>query len=151
MKPIVIGIGNRWRRDDGVGHRVVDELEGRLPESVELTMLDGEPARLVSTWRGRPWALVIDAVQAGAPPGTIHRLDGMSLSDEPRPSPSSHGAGLHAAVALGRAIGQLPDALTIVGVEPEDVGHGEGLSDPVAGVFDQVLTIIEEEVRTRCA
>ena len=151
MRPLVIGIGNRWRRDDGLGPRVLDELSGRLPASVELMLLDGEPARLVSAWRGRPWVLVVDAVHAGEPPGTIHQLDGLSLVGETRPTASSHGAGLHAAVGLGRAIDQLPEALTVVGVEPGDVGHGDRMSDPVAGVFDQVLTIIEEEVRAKCA
>ena len=85
MRPLVIGIGNRWRRDDGLGPRVLDELSGRLPASVELMLLDGEPARLVSAWRGRPWVLVVDAVHAGEPPGTIHQLDGLSLVGETRP------------------------------------------------------------------
>lgn len=150
MRPLVIGIGNRWRRDDGLGPRVLDELADRLPDSVELLLLDGEPARLISAWRDRPWALVIDAVHAGEPPGTIQQLDGLSLEGRALPSASSHAAGLQAAVELGRAIDQLPQALTVVGVEPSDVGHGEGLSDPVARALDQVVTIIEEEVMARC-
>ena len=41
---VVIGVGNRWRRDDAAGLEVIDALQGRVDDSVLLVESDGEPA-----------------------------------------------------------------------------------------------------------
>ena len=54
MRPLVIGVGNRWRTDDGIGPLVVEAMEAQGCDDVDLLVLDGEPARLVMAWEGRP-------------------------------------------------------------------------------------------------
>ncbi|MCP5026884.1 MAG: hydrogenase maturation protease [Actinomycetia bacterium] len=150
MNPLVIGVGNRWRGDDGLGPRAVEALERRLPGLLDVMVLDGEPARLVAAWEGRPWVLVVDAVRTGCPPGTIHRLDALTAAVPPHPTCSSHGAGVDTGVALGRALDRLPGELVVFGIEPADLDHGDHLSDPVAAAFDDLLDRIEREVRSAC-
>ncbi|KPC76924.1 peptidase M52, partial [Streptomyces sp. NRRL WC-3753] len=65
----VIGVGNTFRRDDGIGPAVVRRLRERaverpLPPSVELADCDGESGRLMSLWEGAELAIVIDAAHA---------------------------------------------------------------------------------------
>ena len=45
---------------------------------------------------------------------------------------STHEFGLGYAVETARALGRLPEALWIIGVEGKDFGFGEALSVPVA-------------------
>jgi hydrogenase maturation protease len=150
MNPLVIGVGNRWRRDDGVGPRVVDAIAALGRDDLDLLVLDGEPARLAAAWAGRSCVVVIDAIRAGAPPGTIHRLADVDTVPPASPAASTHGGGVAAAIALTRALGALPGGIVILGVEPATVGHGDGLSpavaDAVAGVVERAL----EEVAGTC-
>lgn len=149
---VVIGMGNPMRRDDGIGHVALERL-GRLPElderQVELVALDGEATRLIAAWRGRRRAIVIDAGRAGAAPGTVHRLEaGVDRLPGWTESPSSHTAGLAEAVALGDALGALPDQLIVLGVEAEDLSMGEGLSPAVEAALPALVERIHAEVAT---
>ena len=151
---VVIGIGNEFRRDDGVGPEVLTRLRGQAagsapsagavrPETVQagtvqagtvqLVTSDGEPASLIEAWTGAALAVVVDAVLADPPsPGRLHRL----VLDRPdRPDlrqVSSHGLGLDEAIGLARALDRMPDRLIIHAVEAGDVGHGVGFTPAVA-------------------
>ena len=61
---VVIGIGNEFRRDDGIGPATVARLRGQAPAAVQLLVSDGEPAGLIEAWSGADLAVVVDAVRA---------------------------------------------------------------------------------------
>ena len=90
---VVIGIGNPYRGDDGVGHAAAEALKN-LRLSAEVLLQDGEPTRLVDAWEGRGLAIIVDAIRRGDPPGTVHRVE---VGTDPLPAafvhPSTHGAG----------------------------------------------------------
>ena len=146
MRPAVIGVGNEWRSDDGVGPAAVAALAGRLPGEIELLALDGEPTRLVEAWTGRPWVIVVDAVRSGDAPGVIHQLDGTSLGKPSHGGASSHGGGVDMAVALGRALGRLPHQLIVLGIEAATTEHGNNRSAPVTAAFGCLLHRIQQTV-----
>jgi hydrogenase maturation protease len=115
---------------------------------------DGEPAGLLERWDGARIAVVVDAVRTGAPPGTVHRVAVGDAAQAAAASSSSHGLGLGDAVELARALGRMPPALVIYGIEPGDAGAGRGLSGPVADAADRVageiLRLLDREA-ARCA
>ena len=150
MRPLVIGIGNRWRSDDGIGVRTIDALEALGTRDADLLRLDGEPTRIVAAWAGRQCVVVIDAIRTGVPPGTVHHLEVDQIPDVTSEA-SSHGGGVPAAVALGRALDALPDRIVVLGVEPASVDHGDELSPPVASSLDVVVRRVVEEVTAACA
>lgn len=132
FEAVVIGVGNPFRRDDGVGHSIVELLERRRPPGVMLAALDGEPARIVEAWSGARLAVVVDAVRTDAPPGTIHRFEvGTAALPVWSPVGGSHALGVEAAVDLGRVLRRLPERLVLYGIEGSDFGAGPGLSAPV--------------------
>ncbi len=151
----VIGVGNAYRHDDGVGLRVVEVARERIGDSASVQTLDGEPTRLLDAWEGADVAVIVDAVQSGAPAGTVHRIaiDGdapASGSDvvpaRPRAA-SSHAPGPGEAIALARALGRLPRRLVLYGVEGTDFSEGIGLSDPVDEVVHAIVASIVNDVR----
>ena len=146
LTPLVIGVGNRWRGDDGIGPRTIEALARIEGLDAEFVTLDGEPARLVAAWHGRPVVVIVDAIVAGDPPGTVHVITDLDQLPDAAAGASSHGGGIAEAVALGRALGHLPDRLLVVGVEPAAVGHGETLSPPVAASVDAVVRLVATEV-----
>jgi hydrogenase maturation protease len=142
----VIGVGNEFRRDDGVGLRVVDEVRRRDP-SVTVLARDGEPTRLLDAWEGADAVVVVDALRSGAAPGTIWTLrveDGIRLPSAA--GPGSHGAGGADAVELGRALRRLP-RVVLCGVEAADFGEGPTLSPAVAAAVDEAARRVLAEVR----
>lgn len=153
-KIIVIGVGNPFRRDDGVGPAVVERLRKRgLPGAVLATSL-GETGDLLGLWDDMDLALVIDAMR-GSPvhPGRVHRLVvGPGMPERARAA-SSHGMDLGEAVELARELDRLPGRLVIYAVEAADVGHGAHLSPAVRQAADrlaqEVAIVVESSQRAR--
>jgi hydrogenase maturation protease len=143
----VIGLGNRWRRDDAAGLVLAEAVRGRLPADVELLLREGEPAGLIDQWAGAAAVWVLDAVSSGAEPGTLHRLD---AAREPLPAAmfgtSTHHVGLAEAIELARVLGRLPARAVVYGVEGARFDAGEGLTPAVAAALDGLADRLAAEV-----
>jgi len=144
----VIGVGNRWRRDDAAGLEVARLLHGTLPDGVEVLEREGEPSSLVDAWEGADAVWVVDAVASDARPGTTHRLD---ASSTPLPAElfraSTHHLGVPEAVELARALGRLPARTVVFGVEGASFDAGADLTPEVASAVERVVEAVREEVR----
>ncbi|MEI8395097.1 MAG: hydrogenase maturation protease [Rhodospirillaceae bacterium] len=134
---LIIGVGNRFRRDDAVGPLVADRLMARGLPAIEHS---GEGAGLIEAWSGARRVIVVDATSSGSARGTVRRIDAIA---EALPSHffrySSHLFGLAEAIATARTLGRLPPALVIYGIEGGDFGFGEELSPEVAAAADSVV------------
>ena len=135
---VVIGVGNPWRGDDGVGHHVVEAVRASLPPSVGVQLLDGEPTRLLDA-DGKDQVVVVDAVKSGEPPGTVRswEVDEHAVPSPVRTEASSHGGGVAEATRLGHALDRLPDRLVVVTVEVGSVDDGKGLSPAVEAAVSE--------------
>lgn len=142
VRCVIIGIGNTLRGDDGVGIHVARQLAARLPPGVSVLESNGDAAELLEAWTDAPCIFVIDAIQSGATPGTVHRID---ANAGPIPVESfrgsSHFLGVGEAVELGRALSQLPSQLIVYGIEGASFESGRGLS---AGAKDSAAKVVEE-------
>lgn len=141
----VIGIGNGLRRDDGVGPAVAAAVDARAIPGVRVVADALEPTQLLDAWADIRLAIVVDAATASPPvPGRIHRCVRDQLLSAP--TVSSHGVDLPTVIALGEALGRVPDEVVLFAVEVADTGYGEGLTPAVAaavpGVVDAVITEI---------
>lgn len=143
----MIGVGNPLRGDDAAGPAVVERLRGRVPEGVCLKVCDGEPAELLEALDGAERVVFVDAVRAGGEPGELHLFDAAA---SPLPattgSASTHGLGLAEALELGRALGQLPETVAVVGIEAAGDEHGAALSPPVAAAIEGAAALVLGEL-----
>src|SRR3954452_21613746 len=131
MTTVLIGVGNPFRRDDGVGPAVVELLRERLT-GVRIVTCDGETTALIDAWTGVDRAVVVDAVRVTAGhPGRIHRFSADHPTATRAGVSTPHAADLGDAVSLARALDRMPRSLLIFGVEVGDVGFGPGLSPVV--------------------
>lgn len=142
---VVIGVGNPFRRDDGVGPAVVHRLRRRHLPGVALVESDGEPTQLLDLWADVDLAIVVDAVRLAQPvPGRIHRRSLRHPSTPRMTFANSHSIDLGEAVALAAALDRLPPALRLYAVEAADTSVGVGLSPAVAVAATE---LVEELVR----
>jgi len=139
---VVIGVGNPYRRDDGVGPAVIVRLRELVPAGVRLEESDGEPSQLLELWSGADVAVVVDAVRtAEGRPGRIHRLE-LDGAGPVRSPASSHRVDLGDAVALARVVDRMPATLVLYGIEVVDTSFGPALTPAVEAAADEVAAEI---------
>jgi hydrogenase maturation protease len=145
---VVVGAGNPDGGDDRVGHVVVAELVDLAPDGVDLLQLmRADPAALMDAWAEAERAIVIDAMESGAPAGTVQRFD---VSDEPLPADvrvtSTHALGVDTAVEMARALGRLPGRISVYGIEGGEYVVGGKLSGEVADAVPVAVEMILGEI-----
>jgi hydrogenase maturation protease len=137
---VVIGVGNEYRRDDGLGPAVLARLRDLAPATVRLVPSDGDPGALIEAWSGAGTAIVVDAVSGD--PGRTRRLVIDRAGPDPARTISSHGLGLAEAIGLARALDRMPGQLIVHAVEAADFGYGLGLTPAVAVAADAVTSAV---------
>jgi len=138
----LIGVGNPWRCDDGVGWAVAAAARRRLGDGIAVIETDGEPSRLIDAWTDTGLAVVVDAMNSGADPGTIRVCRGDAELVQGRKANASHSLGLAEAIALGRAVQRLPQDLVVVGIEVQQTSHGNELSAAVSAAVERAAEVI---------
>ena len=153
MKTLIVGLGNPILGDDGVGWRVVEELQKHLPEGApfDLTCLSVGGIGLMEHLIGYEHAILIDAFAANDDAGSICVL---KLDELPNYSAyhiaSVHDTSLQNAIKLGKDMGALlPDDVVIIGIATRNVFEfSEELSltveKSVPCVVQIVLNLLDE-------
>jgi hydrogenase maturation protease len=144
---LVLGVGNRLLRDDGVGLELLARLEQAIGTSQDVEWIDGgtQGLALLPYLEDRHAALVLDAVSLGAAPGAVHVLHGNQRAQNAR-STSAHGSSVSELLSVAALLGQLPPALTIVGIEPKLVRTGLGISPEVEAAIPEALDAAREQL-----
>jgi hydrogenase maturation protease len=145
---LVIGVGNEYRSDDGVGLAVIRALKAKgLPDTL-LMESNGDGAALMEAWATAPKVILIDAVYSHAKPGTIHRFNALTQSIPTGLSfPSTHTFSVGEALALARTLNQLPSSLIVYGIEGKSFIAGVGLSSEVEHATQVVVEQVTHEVQ----
>lgn len=137
---VVLGLGNVILTDDGLGVRAAQRLlaDPRFPHGVEI--IDGGTLglELLSLAAGARHILVLDAVELDAAPGTRFRFDRDVLRNLERGS-TAHQLGVADLLAALRMMGQEPEDVVLLGVQPESLHLGTELTPNVAAALDGLV------------
>jgi hydrogenase maturation protease len=145
LTALVIGVGNPFRRDDGVGPAVAAEVERLSLDAVRVLTVSDDPTELIDAWAGVELAVVIDAaVDGDAVPGRIRRWT--PGGDDPPAPVSSHALDLPAAYALAQVLGRIPQQLVVFAVDAAEVGFGVTLTPAVTAAVPTVVAAVLSEV-----
>lgn len=144
---LIIGIGNPYRGDDGVGLRITQDIKKKSPDHVNVIEQSGDGISLMDSWKDADAVILIDAVHSGAKPGTIHRLDAHT---QPIPAKffhySTHAFGVAEAIELARALKQLPPLFIVYGIEGKCFEAGIGLSLEVEKSAQEVVKRVQQDI-----
>jgi len=145
---LVIGIGNEYRHDDGVGLGVARELRAKNLPNILVSESSGDGAALMEAWESAQSGILIDAASSGAAPGSIYRFDATTSSIPTSFSfHSTHAFGVAEAIGLARALQQLPPCLIVYAIEGKNFSAGIGLSPEVAEAAQKVVEQVILEVQ----
>jgi hydrogenase maturation protease len=138
---LVIGLGNPIMGDDGLGLAALERLqrEWRLPADVHLADGGTWGMRLLPLIEGAEAVLLLDAIDAGRPPGELIVLGGEQLPRMFNHKLSPHQIDLREVLAIGELRGTLPARLAAVGLQPARVEMSTSLSPEVEGGLGRVV------------
>ncbi|MCP4009566.1 MAG: HyaD/HybD family hydrogenase maturation endopeptidase [Proteobacteria bacterium] len=138
---LVIGMGNVLMQDEGIGVRAVEELENRyiIPEQVEI--LDGGTTgmELFEPIRHCDQLVVADAINTGAPYGTLVRIANDEVPAFFQTKISNHQLGLSDLLALLNLKAEAPEHVVIIGMVPHSLENKLGLSKEAAAGLDKMV------------
>jgi hydrogenase 3 maturation protease len=139
----VVGIGNVLRGDDGAGCMLVELLQGRI----DMPIVDcAEVPENYGGWverRDLEAVVYVDAVDFGGEPGEARIIPLAKMMES---ATSTHHLSLHYMIRFleeewsGDAI--------LVGVQPESMDLGDGLSESVAAGVRDLAGVLEEAAST---
>jgi len=100
-------------------------------------------------WQSYNHVILVDAVQSGSDPGTIHRID---ANAEKVPTDffhySTHAFGVAEAVEMARTLGELPKHVLIYGIEGKDFEIGKEISAEIEKSAEQVVQQILDDIHS---
>lgn len=142
---VVLGIGNLLNRDEGAGIHALRALGEALaddPIDPEVELLDGGVLGLdlLPLIEDCSHLLILDAIDAGRPAGTVVELDGRDLDLFRGIRLSQHQITFVDVLALASLRERLPGWLRIVGVQPGDLELGLELSPGVSRAIPSVVS-----------
>lgn len=138
---LVLGLGNPIMGDDGLGLAALARLarDWDLPPSVSLVDGGTWGMNLLPQIETADQLILLDAIRAGTPPGTLVVIERDELPRYFSLKISPHQIDLREVLGLAELRGTLPDPAVAIGVEPDYVDLGTALSAPVAAQVDAVV------------
>ncbi len=141
-QPLIVGVGNALRGDDGVGPFVAEALAA---EGLAAHVHAGDGTGIMDLFEAHDAIILIDATRSGSAPGTLIVLD--AIADK-LPADlfhySTHRFGLAEAVETARALSTLPKSLKVYGIEGADFSAGDRLSPAVRETAEKLIARIAE-------
>jgi hydrogenase maturation protease len=143
---MVLGIGNVLLRDDGVGVHVVRELERKaahddaiLPRGTQLVDGGTLGMDLLPFIAGARAVLLVDAALLGGVPGDLAVVRGAALRARRGGPRAIRPAGIDDLLAAAGLADLLPEAISLVGVEPGEIATGLDLTTAVRAALPEAV------------
>jgi hydrogenase maturation protease len=146
---LVLGLGNVLLGDDGIGPAAIARLRGahEIPDGAHV--LDGGTLglSLLPYLEDARTVILVDAVAADAPAGTLLRLEGADVGPAVAERLSPHQVGVADLLEAARWHDREPARLVLLGVVPESIELGLGLSEPAQRSLPGLVELVCAEAR----
>ena len=143
----ILGCGNLLMGNDGVGLKVVEALQNTEMECLKnLDIVDAGVCGLdlLNYFDGAKKVIIVDAVLADSPVGSVHRLDGKDLiksTEEPLNLVSGHDLTITDVLRIGEHVQTLPE-IVVIGIEIETI-----VTEATLEITPEVLEGVDEAIR----
>lgn len=141
---LVLALGNPLMGDDGFGLAVLGELRHNIEAQGPLILMDGGTwgMNLLPAIEAASRVLLIDAINIGAGPGEMIRLEREDLPRYFSHKISPHQVDLREILALAELRGTLPPDTVAIGVQPESITLRLSLSPVVEAMVPPVADAV---------
>jgi hydrogenase maturation protease len=153
MRTLIAGLGNIFQGDDGIGVAVVQALAGeQVPDGVVVRDFGIRGVHLAyELLDGYDLVVMIDAVQRGGPPGTVHVIEhdtgARQAADDGDLLMDSHDMAPDEVLALVPKLGGTLNRVVVVGCEVASLDPCAQLSDPLMACVPEAVATVLNVVR----
>jgi hydrogenase maturation protease len=140
-RKIILGLGNILNRDEGLGVQALKSLDAQLGSNDLVELMDGGVLglNLLPLVEECSHLLILDAVDAGKPAGTLIELTKDQIPLYAGVKLSQHQVTFQEVLGLANIRGYLPEHLHLIGIQPEDISIGLELSPLIESQLPQVV------------
>ncbi|MBI4799996.1 MAG: HyaD/HybD family hydrogenase maturation endopeptidase [Desulfarculus sp.] len=145
---LILGVGNVLLKDEGVGVRIIRELEARFDFAPNVRLVDGGVLglSLMGTMMEAEQVIVVDAVRGGDEPGTLYRFNWEAKPEHIQYKDTLHQIDLMETMGTLPLVGT-PPKVTVLGVEYEDIDNwGLELTPKVEKAVEPLLDLVLQEL-----
>lgn len=146
---VLIGLGNPLMSDEGIGVRLIAEIEAKqhIPAGVETLDLGTAGMGVLHAITGRRKAVLVDCALMGEPPGTMRRFTPEEvITRKVQTRLSLHEGDLLHTLELARRLGDCPKEIIIFGIEPDSLQPGLELSPTLELRLEEYLGLLLREL-----
>lgn len=145
MNILLLGIGNLLWADEGFGVRVIEHLQKRYGFPEHVKVLDGgtQGVYLVEHVQAAEVLVVFDAVDYGLPPATLKCIENQDVPNFLGAKKMSlHQTGFQEVLAMAQMLGDYPQHLLLIGVQPVELDdYGGSLRPQVKAQIQPAIDI----------
>ncbi|HKW02517.1 MAG TPA: HyaD/HybD family hydrogenase maturation endopeptidase [Vicinamibacterales bacterium] len=147
MPLLVLGLGNVLLGDDGLGAAAVVRLRDHFIVPPDVHVLDGGTLglALLPYVEEAEAVILVDAIRGDGPAGTFVRLDGDDVAPAVATRLSPHQVGVSDLLDGARWRDRYPTRVVLLGLVPESIELGVGLSPRVAAALDDLVDRVVDE------
>ncbi len=147
---LVLGLGNILWADEGFGVRAVEAFHEAYADRDDVEVLDGGTlgAYLINSVMDAKRLLILDCAELKAAPGTLRVLRDDEIRLWSSTKLSAHQTGMNDVLAKATLMGYEPEAITVIGVQPNELeDYGGSLTDVVRARLDEAVQLAAEELK----
>lgn len=145
-KTVVVGLGNPLMSDEGIGVLVARKLQDEAVSFPDAEFVDAGAAgmKLLHLLSGREKAVLVDCAFMDLQPGEFRVFrPGDAVSSKRVDGFSVHEADLLGISDLLRRFGEEPPEIVFVGIQPESVAPGDGVSGVLSARLAEYVKAVE--------
>jgi len=145
----IIGFGNKYRSDDGIGIRVIEELE-KQDFFKDIEIIDGGTSGtdLIFLAKDCKKIIIVDAIETGRHTDEVVCIkvdDIKEFLKKDYKSLSLHDLNLSDILKLIKAL-KINTDISIIGIKPKNIDFGEKLSPEIEDKIPQIISKIKKEI-----
>ncbi|WP_199178539.1 hydrogenase maturation protease [Acidimangrovimonas sediminis] len=146
---VVLGIGNVLLSDDGIGIHVLRQLDAEgIPEGVALRDGGTIGLTLLAGIDATTGLIAVDAMEMGAPPGTLQVHEGAAMTAVLQGARhSAHEVALSDLIQAADLSGMAPARRALVAIQPETTGWGLQPTETVSAAIQPAAAAVRNLVR----
>jgi hydrogenase maturation protease len=140
-RKVILGLGNLLNHDEGFGVHAVELLPKHMVLPPDVELVDGGVLGLdlLPLVESCSYLLVLDAIDAGLPPGSVVQWQNEQIPLYAGAKLSEHQIGFQEVLGLALFRDAYPKNLHLLGVQPEDLSLGIGLSSTIQAALPKVF------------
>ena len=150
-KNAVIGIGNPFRSDDGIGIILLNELIKRKKEFKNIDFIDGGTGgfNLLHDLSKYKKILIIDAVNMGKNPfeSEFFNIENIKNNKDIHLNISTHNENFLDIIKLSEKLDEKPDKIYVFAVQPKNLNYNGNLSKELLENIDNYIFKLIEKIK----